>query len=187
MILYRSSEDYFPLVQGSEWKYLTADDTTYVQVAGDSTVGNRRCIVVNVDFSPQFWHREPTQVRRFFYRTLSRGGTEYVLEERYGLIYLFPLVLGNSWRETFQDTIVVLGTDTINYLHRLEAVVAAVEDLTTPAGSFGQCYRLDFTEEIRALAAETAYYSEWLAPGVGVVKRTTAAGEEQLAAYRIGP
>ncbi len=187
MILYRSGEEYFPLVQGSEWKYAVGNDTTYVQVAGDSIVANRTCIVVNVNYSPQFWYRVPTQVRRFFRHTVSRGGIEYVLEERYGLVYVLPLVTGSSWAETFQDTAVILGSDTIAYLHRLEARVVGVEKVGTPAGSFGQCYRLDFTEEVRSLEAETTYYSEWLAPGVGVVRRSSPAGEELLAEYRIGP
>lgn len=187
LMLFRSGEDYFPLVTGSEWKYLVGNDTTYTEVSGDSSVGNRSCIVVSIDFIPEFWYREPTQLRKFFHRTVSRGGYEYTLEERYGLVYVLPFVLGSAWRETFQDTVVVLGSDTINYYHRLEAVVAEIAEVNTPAGTFGQCYRLDFTEEIRSLDTTVTQYTEWLAPGVGVVKRRLPSGDEELAAYRIGP
>lgn len=187
LLFFRSSEDYFPLVDGSEWKYLTGNDTSYVEVAGDSSIGGLKAIIVNVDFLPEFYYKERTQVRRFFRRTKSQGGTQHLLEQRYRLIYVFPLVQGNSWRETFQDTIVIQGTDTIRYYHRLEAVVTRLEDITTPAGSFSQCYRLDFTEEIRDPDTTLLSYSEWLAPGVGVVKWVSGAAEKQLAQYRIGP
>jgi len=187
MILYRSGEDYFPLVNGSEWKYTCGDDTSYVEVAGDSFVGGRTATVVLVDYSPDYWYREPTQARRFFCRTKNVGGFEDTLEARYGLVYMFPFVEGDSWQETFEDTIIILGTDTISYYHRLKAVVADIEDISVPAGTFGQCYRLDFTEEIHDPDVDTMRYSEWLAPGVGLVKRTTDTREEQLAEYRIGP
>lgn len=187
LFFFRSTEDYFPLVQGSEWKYLTGNDTIYVQVAGDTSIAGLRATVVNVDFSPQFYYKERTQVRKFYRHTKSQGGTEYLLEQRYRLLYVFPLVKGNSWRETFQDTIVIQGTDTVHYYHRLEAVVTQLEDVATPAGSFSQCYRLDFTEEIRDPDTTVRYYSEWLAPGVGIVKWSSGAEERQLAYYRIGP
>ena len=36
MLLHRSSLDYFPLIRGSEWKYLVDGDTAYyVEVLGE--------------------------------------------------------------------------------------------------------------------------------------------------------
>jgi len=186
MIFERSSADYFPLVTGSEWKYLVGETTTYVRVTGDSSIGNRSCTVVTVDFMPEFWFKEPCEIHKFFYRTISRGGSEWTLESRYGSVYRLPFVAANSWQDLFQDTVLVLG-DTILYYHRLEANVTKIEDVATPAGIFGQCYRLEFTEEIRAFDTTTTRFTEWLAPGIGLVKSRTGNEEKVLVEYHIGP
>ncbi len=189
MLLFRATRDYFPLVRGSVWKYLSDGDTMYVEVLGDSTVGGQAGIVVASDFVPGFWLKQPpvTEIRRYYDRSLSRGGQEYVMEQRYGLVYLLPLVEGNQWAEQYSDTIIVLGTDTVNYLHRLEARVAAIEDITTPAGSFDQCYRIDFTELIVEYDSTILSYTEWLAPDVGLVRRAEGTVELNLVHYRVGP
>ncbi len=187
LMLFRADSEYLPLVDGSEWKYLLAGDTTSVAVAGDSLISGRTCIVVLLDDSSTFWLKERSAVYRYCYRTVLLGGGEYQLEKRFGLIYLLPLVTGNAWQDVFEDTVVVLGTDTVPVYHKLAAKVASVEPVTTPAGVFEQCYRLDFTEEIRDLDTVLTSYSEWLAPGVGVVKRQSGADEQALAWYRIGP
>ncbi|MFO7676025.1 MAG: hypothetical protein R6X12_06910 [bacterium] len=188
-LFFRSGRDYFPLVRGSLWKYHDGRDTCYVEVAGDSLIGGRTCVVVTTDFVPGFWLK-PTpeaEVRRWFRRTLLRGGTEYVLEQRYGLVYRLPLVTGSSWQDQFADTVIILGADTLHYFRRLEARVAGVEDLTLAAGRFEECYRLEFTETVRAEDSSTVNWTEWLAPGVGLVRRRTGGSEIELVEYRVGP
>ncbi len=187
MMMHRSSQDYFPLAEGSQWKYLLGNDTTYYEVLGDSSIGGRSCIVLGVDFLPEFWLKEPTEIRKFFFRTISRGGDEYTLEERYGLVYILPFVEGNYWQETFTDTVEILGTDTVFYRHKLGARIAGIENITTPAGSFRNCYRIEFADSIQEFELVHTAYTEWLAPGVGLVKRVCGTEELELAEYRIGP
>lgn len=187
LLLFRADSDYLPLADGSEWRYVAGGDTTYVDVAGDSLIAGRTCTVLRRDFVPEFWLKEQSAAYRYYRRTALRGGNEYVLEERFGLVYLLPLIDGNSWQSVFTDTVVILGTDTVPVYHKLEAHVASIEDVATPAGLFSQCYRLDFDEEFRDLDTTVTSYSEWLAPGVGVVKRMSGADEQVLAWYRIGP
>jgi hypothetical protein len=187
-LLSRSGRDYFPLVRGSTWRFYDGRDTCYVEVAGDSVVGGRSCIVVTTDFVPGFWIKTAPEsdARRWTRRTLQRGGTEYVLEQRYALVYLLPLVAGNSWRDEYSDTLVILGVDTLHYRHRLDVRVAAVEPVTVPAGRFEDCYRLEFTETIVAEDSSTVNYTEWLAPDVGPVRRRAGNSELVLTEYRIG-
>jgi hypothetical protein len=189
LLFFRAGQDYFPLVRSSLWKYLAGADTSYVEVSGDTSVGGQLATVVLVDFSPEFWLKRSNtaEIRRYSRRTIIRGGDEYVLEARYALRYLLPFVAGDSWTETFRDTIVVLGTDTIDYRHRLSCRVAGPEQLTTPAGSFDQCYRLDFTEEFQDEDTTVTSFTEWLAPGVGLVRRLTGPEDLVLVDYRIGP
>lgn len=192
-LLYRSGRDYYPLVRGSLWKYYDGQDTSYVQVGGDSLVGGRQGIIVYTDFAPGFWLKSvpDLEIRQWTRNALLRGGHEHVLEERYALVYLLPLVDGNLWYEEFVDTVMVLG-DTVRYRHRLEARVAGIETVTAPAGVFEDCYRLDFTRMIETAIADstavlTVNYSEWLAPDVGLVRRLTGSDELILVEYRIGP
>ncbi|MBN2538340.1 hypothetical protein JXB37_08710 [candidate division WOR-3 bacterium] len=189
MLFFRSGEDYFPLVRGSLWKFLAGADTSYFEVTGDSSVGGQVCTVVLVDYAPEFWLKRSgtAEIRRFYHRTLIRGGEEYELEARYGLRYLLPFVEGDSWAETFRDTVVVLGSDTIHYRHRLECRVAGVEPVSIPAGDFEQCYRLEFTELFEDEDTTVTAFTEWLAPGVGLVRRVSGTDELVLADYRIGP
>lgn len=193
-LLFRSGQDYFPLVRGSLWKYLDGSDTVYVEVAGDSLIGGRTAVVVTTDFAPGFWTKPApeAEVRRWVRRTFERGGVEYVLEARYGLVYLLPFVNGTGWYDEHADTVVVLGVDTLRYRRRLEARVVAIEPVTVPAGSFDDCYRLEFTETTETAIADsvttvTVNRTDWLAPGVGLVRRRSGATELELARYRIGP
>ncbi len=187
MTFYRAKSDYFPLVPGSRWTYEAAGNTAIDSVAGDSSVAGRACIVVLRDYAPEYWIKQPSEVRRFLRLAANRGGQEYVLEERYGLAYALPFVEGAIWNESFHDTVVLTGTDTVFVLDSISGRVAAVEDVETPAGTFIQCYRIEIHHEV--LAAELSFandYVEWLAPEVGVVRRRTGTEETVLADFSSG-
>ena len=113
MTFYRARSDYFPLVPGSRWTYDVAGNTAIDSVVGDSAVDGRACVVVLRDYAPEYWTKQVTEVRQFTSLVASRGGQDYVLEERYRLVYALPLVEGATWSESFRDTIVLMGTDTV--------------------------------------------------------------------------
>ena len=187
MTFFRARSDYFPLIPGSRWTYNVAGDMAIDSVVGDSSVAGRACVVVLRDYAPEYWTKQLTAVRRFTRLTANRAGQEYVLEERYGLVYSLPLVEGATWSESFRDTVVLLGTDTVFLTDSVSGRVAAIEDIETPAGTFIQCYRVETHREV--VAAEqsfTADYSEWLAPNVGLVKRVTGLDTVDLMDYSSG-
>ena len=187
MMLYRAGHDYFPLAAASRWTYESGSYTAIDSVGADSTVGGRRAITIYRNFAPEFWLKSPTEIRRWTLRTAIRNGTEYVLEAQYGLIYRLPFVEGASWTETFRDTVVLLGTDTIVVLDSVQARVSAIEELSTEAGTFQQCYRVDYSRVVHADTSLTEQYSEWLAPGVGLVQRVAGSETQVLVNYHIGP
>jgi hypothetical protein len=186
MLLYRASQDYFPLVDGSRWSYQAGAFTSTDSVAGDSAVADRSCIVVLRNFAPEFWVKSPTEVRRLMRRTVILGGQEQVLEERYALEYSLPLVEGAAWSEAFRDTLVLLGTDTVLVRDSLICRVTGIEDVSTPAGTFAQCYSIDVRREMHDVADSVAQYTEWLAPGVGVVRRVFGTDSMVLTGYQVG-
>jgi len=184
-MLYRASQDYFPLIPGSEWHYCSGNDTIYLSVdTTQALIQNQPCTVLWRNFAPEYWTKGPTEIRKFFVRTASSGDT---LEARLGLVYQLPLVLGASWREVFRDTIVIRGTDTVYYTHSLTGTVTAIAVDSTPAGVFDDCYKVEFTDQVIAGDTITEQFGEWLAPGTGVVHRQTGTGEERLLNYRSGP
>lgn len=186
MTFFRAKADYLPLVPGSRWTYQTGSVTTVDSVAGDSSVLGRACVVVLSDYAPGYVIKTPIEVRRYTRLTTMRSGYEYLLEERFGLQYVLPLVKGSAWEETFSDTIVLMGTDTVFLKDSIGGSVSAIEDVDTPAGTFLQCYRVEMARVIHAVSDSSETWTEWLAPDVGVVKRQTAAGEQELTEFRSG-
>jgi len=187
MTFYRAKSDYFPLVPGSRWTYDVAGNTAIDSVVGDSAVNGRPCIVVLRDYAPEYWTKQATEVRQFTSLVANHGGLDYVLEERYRLVYSLPLVEGATWWESYCDTVVLMGTDTVVVRDSLESHVSATEDVTTPAGTFIECYRVETHRDVAAAELSfTEDYSEWLAPGVGLVKRVTGTEERILTGYEPG-
>jgi hypothetical protein len=187
MTFYRARSDYFPLIPGSRWTYNVAGKTAIDSVVGDSSMAGRACVVVLRDYAPEYWTRQSYEVRRFTQLTANRNGQDYVLEERFGLVYTLPLVEGATWHESFRDTVVLVGTDTVFLKDSVSGRVAAIEDIQTEAGSFTQCYRVETHREVEAADLSfTADYSEWLAPGVGLVKRVAGPDTTVLTGYESG-
>jgi len=187
MTFYRAKSDYFPLVPGSRWTYDVAGNTAIDSVVGDSAVNGRACIVVLRDYAPEYWTKQITEVRQFTSLVANRGGQDYVLEQRYRLVYALPLIEGVTWSETYRDTVVLTGTDTVLLKDSLSGRVAAIEDVTTTDGTFVQCYRVETYREVEAAELSFAEdYIEWLAPGVGLVKRVTGTEERTLTGYEPG-
>jgi hypothetical protein len=187
MTFFRAKSDYFPLIPGSRWTYNAAGNTAIDSVVGDSSVAGRACVIVLRDYAPEYWTKQVTAVRQFVRLSANRGGQEYVLEERYGLVYALPFVEGATWDESFRDTVVLMGTDTVFLKDSVSGRVAAIEDIETPAGTFIQCYRVETHREVEAAEASfTADYSEWLAPDVGLVRRVTGTDTTELTGYEPG-
>jgi hypothetical protein len=187
MAFYRARSDYFPLIPGSRWTYDVGGNTAVDSVVGDSAVAGQACVVVLCDYAPGYWTRQATEIRRYLRLLATRGGQEYLLLERFGLAYALPFVEGATWGESFRDTVVLMGTDTVLVKDSIFGRVAAIEDIQTPAGTFIQCYRIEIHHEVQAAEQSfTADYIEWLAPGVGMVKRRDGAEEKVLTEYRPG-
>lgn len=183
LTLFRAGSDYFPLTRGSRWTYSDGIATRTDSVAGDSVVDGRSAIVVLRSFAPEFWLRDQTGAWRFTRRAVIRGGQEYELEARYEQAYQLPLVLGATWADAFGDTVTVLGTESLFVRDSLSGLVAAIEDVVTPAGTFTECYRLDFFRSVRTDTLIETAWTEWLAPGVGLVKRLTGTDSLVLVDY----
>ena len=188
MTFFRAKSDYFPLVPGSRWTYDVGGNTSIDSVVGDSSVADRACVVLLRDYSPEYWSRQLTALRQYTRLVANRGGEDYVLEERYRLVYALPFVEGTTWDESFRDTVVLVGTDTVLVKDSVSGRVAAIEDVETPAGTFIQCYKVETHRDFEgAEQSFTTDCTEWFAPGVGLVKRVAGTEAKVLTEYKPGP
>lgn len=191
--LRHAAQDYVPLKPGMTWVY-ELDDGTFSRdsVLGDSAAYNYPCMVVERDYQEQYWIRADGELRKFVNFQVNVNGTDYPLEQRYRRYYVLPLVLGNTWSETTRDSAEVHGEATI-LEHRIDGQVAGDTTVAVRAGAFSGCYRVLVNEEIVRNGETTSVRTEeWLAPGVGVVKRTRDTVQtpgidlsEELAEYNI--
>ena len=185
-------ENYFPLHAGNFWLYRAKVEIGNDKGGTDKIDKPRRVQVVsnNGDDKRRIVHLKNDDYSGSNLITYSiRNGKIYQFDEfdKAGaekqtdlpddkLRYVFPLSLNKKWREPESPT-------TKNGLYSY--VVDGLEEVTVPAGTFHDCYRIVF----RTIADESV---EWFFPNVGIVKSTYhhngSVDDElyELESYKIG-
>jgi len=195
-VLYRATSDYFPLKPGMVWKYINTkglcpfespkkfllktwgddpirvinDDTSVVEVIGDTFVLGHYCILVYHNYLEEFWIKDKTEIKKFVEKKLNRAGYDYILERQFRRYFPLPLIKGSSWYEDYQNRVDVLG-DTIYIKHAIAGRINGWGDISTPAGNFTEVYNITLIDSLRlnnSLLVETSHY--WLAPEIGIVR-----------------
>jgi|UniRef100_A0A7C6A9T7 hypothetical protein len=169
-VLYRATSDYFPLKPGMVWKYINNNDTSVVEVIGDTFVLGHYCILVYHNYLEEFWIKDKTEIKKFVDKKLNRAGYDYILERQFRRYFPLPLIKGSSWYEDYQNRVDVLG-DTIYIKHAIAGRINGWGDITTPAGNFTEVYNITLIDSLRlndSLLVETSHY--WLAPEIGIVR-----------------
>jgi len=152
-----SETSYFPLEVGNKWVYKNNyktsgvdDDTTWTnEVTGTEEKEGQEYSVVS------WWHFLGGRKENRYYRTVKTDSVDALYWDEQ-LLYDFSAPAGTSWKIT------KWGGPRDYTLVTLESRSDTVE---VPAGKFVNC--LCFSFELGALLG---WYSEWLAPNVGVVK-----------------
>lgn len=171
--LLRATSDYFPLQTGIVWYYLSGDETTKVEVVGDSTILGQFSYVINRNLADEYWLKDKTEIRKLVQLVTTNSGFTDTLEQRFRQYFQLPLISGNSWAEDFYDTITLHSGDQIYFKHRISGNILALDhSLITPAGEFSDVYKLILVDTIQindSLSTKISYY--WLAPDFGIVKQ----------------
>lgn len=184
-LLYRASNDYFPLKTGNTWVYNKDGIITTLEVLTDTTAYGLSCSHLTRNFSDEYWSKSNGEVKKLFLRTINYSGTDYILQQSWLLEYQLPFVLGNLWSETYNDTVIILG-DTFKIYQQIWRKVMEITDISVPAGSFFQTYKIEFSETFSLNDSTEQYIGfEWFAPGVGLIKRITNNVEEVLIDYSV--
>lgn len=185
-LLYRAGSDYFPLKIGNWWQYSQYGQIEQVEVKAETVVYGTECIHLLRNYADEFWKKTDNEIRKLYIRTVNIGGTDFEIEKNWLLQYRLPLVLGAQWAEIFTDTVLVMG-DTFRIFHTVRRMVSEICDVNVLAGTFQQCYRLDYLEQVKindSLVEDYAGY-EWYAPQVGLVKKVINNRETLLMDYSV--
>ena len=148
-----SLKDYFPLTEGSTWKYL-GDGMEYASFSREVLYvdGNRAQVSENNGgtVSASIFEFREGEIVRTFFRGEEYDGNNLLDEENNDNLVLIkaPLEAGTKW-ETSNGTREIVETDAV---------------VDTPAGEFEGCIKIEITTEHSVMYE---YYKE----GIGLVKR----------------
>ena len=171
--LYRATSDYFPLKTGMIWYYVNSadnNDTSVVKVIGDTSANGHPCILVNRGSLEEYWIKDKSEIKKLVEIKINRAGFDFFLEQNYRQYFQLPLISSNSWCDSLNNSVDVLG-DLVNLRHIIFGMVKDIEDISTPAGEFSEVYQVSLVDTLQiddSLVVKTSFY--WLAPGAGIVK-----------------
>ncbi len=187
-VVFRANSDYFPLTLLSSWFYVTPSDsdTVSLQVTDYYEIGDDTVFVM--DFRGETWElfKQNGNVLRHYRFSIYPAGDELVLENGFRIFLQMPLVDGNSWEDTYADTVTFRGI-TYNYRHKLKGTVSLQGNLLTPYGEMENVYKVEISEEFRVNDRDSLdTLILFFAPDVGPV--TIGEGTEvyKLVDYRRG-
>ena len=145
------SPDYFPLELGNSWTYVPAD--TFYGLPFDWEITNRDDDTVTVTRQNQFGSHGGT------IRILDRGEEIDLILNNQLVVPYYRFSVGSTWlhHDTWECD------DTSTYI-----AFAEKDQITTPAGTFSNCIRIERRGTIPCVDAGTLV--EWWAPNVGLVR-----------------
>lgn len=189
----RTKGEYLPLEEtGNYWLYKsTLGGEKYVEVLENSnnlSLHGREVLIVSENYIQYYWYKGEGFLSRYRDIEVNFGGELYPIESRWQAYIEIPLVLGNQWEDFWEDTVIVFNQP-LYRVDELRARVLAIEDISTEAGDFGNCYKIRFEikEEIHSTiigdsVSEQTFF-EWYAPDIGLVKSTADDQQWELSEY----
>jgi hypothetical protein len=202
-------EGYFPNKEGSTWVYEVNDDTRVLStwnetrtVNGTRDVDGVTCQIIETTYSDDesksdrtfIKDDEKSEVDVWGFESVTGGTVDDTLHFSAGLPLLeYPCSVGMSWTvytakglkpseipfAGFEDD--DLDDDGVDDTAdvTVNADIVALENVTVKAGTFGDCYRIEYTFDITLYLSSfgkwpvTAVSCQWLKPYVGIVKTNT--------------
>lgn len=206
---------FFPLVPRSQWEYVVGrpagqERFRFVATVRDDdfhSADGRACRIVDERYGdtsgdapyPVLYCSEGG----FLHRVMSLEYRDHILEDnglRSGEVKFLPLDLGRAHAWEGLTSAYRLPDGSRFEVQQQHEVAAIPERVTVPAGAFDDCVRVETTAVHAAIGPEgetigprlVYYYSDWYAPGVGLVRteQRSDSGEVlatiELVRYEIG-
>lgn len=175
----RIKGDYFPITQtGNFWIYRNKDGSDkYLETKGSIIKDGKEAIIIEKNYEETYWYKGEGYVSRYRDIEINFNGQLFTVESRWQNYVEIPIIKGNSWKDTWEDTLIFYNLP-LYRTDKLNGRVEGFETVETQAGTFENCYRIRFqtSEKINSeitgdSLVEKTYY-EWYAPDVGLVKST---------------
>ena len=139
------SDNHLPIAVGNSWTFIDpeySEDSVTIAIVGREKLSNGKTVFVATDDADEGYVSRAADDLLLFHETLDDLQGE--------LIYSPPIKVGTTWQG-----------------RQGEAEVVAQETVSTPAGIFQNCFRINVRVED---GYYDDYYAIWLAKNVGPVK-----------------
>lgn len=170
----RLTLDYFPLEATNEWIYVgNSGDTVSAKVINDTIFDSDSVWIYEFLGELQLLNKLPETIFKRYVTTVFRYGQEVTVEDRFGLFMEIPPVTGNTWAETFTNT-VVLGSDSISLRRNISGRADYIGQFSVENTNYDEVYRVSVynTWELISMEGTEVGFDSlafYLAPNIGPV------------------
>lgn len=179
------AQNYYPADIGNTWVLESTDGTersTYTIKATDEPVNDEQVRILEI--ATETLGTTTVRTSTFLFHVDEKGMKLHRIVAELGDVFglarvefsppaiFFPpvLQLGEIWETQGETEVLIVGAVTISSVNE----VIAVEDVTTPAGTFENCLKIRVrTKTTAALGTNRSTSYQWLAPDQGPVKFET--------------
>ncbi len=185
LIIQRAAGDYFPLREGSWWRYAGQNDTVFVEVEPPETLLQVECFPVSYNGTVKYLAKYDGSISQYIVRSYNFAGTDYTLLEDFVVRIELPLVRGNTYEHVLRDSIIVSGIQ----LKTTYEVHGEVIDFAHDA-AYGDIYEvrimtIETIVESDSTYTDTVETTEFYADGMGMVRFADGASTYELVDHYI--
>lgn len=184
-IVQRAAEDYFPLRADYSWRYANENDTVLVEVEPTDTILQVECFPVSYNGVVQYLTKSDDAVSKYIRKIYNYAGNDHTIIEDFVVRIELPLISGNSYEYYLADSIYVVG----QWIKAEYRISAAVVDFTYDS-DYGDVYEINLLTIESVLTPDTSIvdtseYTEYYAPGVGMIRFVDGTSEYHLIEHNI--
>lgn len=188
-IIERAASDYFPYKDGNWWQYSGgpqySPQTIRVEVEPKDTILGLECYPVNFSGDIHYFLKTDKAIEEYIKIDYTFSGNDYTIAEDFLKRIELPLIAGNSYQDSLDDSLNVSGS-WIKVKYKVEGLVSRYES----EDLYGNIYKivLSTIETISlsdTIMTSTNYLEEYYAPDIGLIRFKNSDGEYQLIEYEV--
>jgi len=186
-IIQRAASDYFPLVEGNWWRYVSSDDTLLIEVEPLDTILQTECFPVNAGGYVRYLTKDDKSISEYINIAYNFAGETYTIIENFIVRIERPLVEGNTYEDSLVDSLNLFG-QWIKAKYHISGEISEYEY----RNDFyeGDVYKLEISTTETLISPDTTitinnYVEEYYAPDIGLVQFVTEEDEYNIIGYHL--
>jgi hypothetical protein len=194
-LFFRMASNYYPVSPvGTQWEYeLSGGGSLIVTVVDQTVKGQRSCYKIQRGTDYSYFVNEDGRLDHYEDHRVMFNGYEVPVYQSWVTYLEWPLTVGYCRTDTASASATVQGV-TITHNWRRTTEVLGLETFSDSSGTWESCYHLRQGErtidwvQTGGYDPETTHVTRniWLAPDVGIVKKTTPDSTLVLSGYTPG-